>query len=164
DYEKAFGRTADNNWIVKNAQDLADYNLKIKEVSNATKNLANDTKALIAIENEKHSLLMKQDKSGEKESAVIKEQIALLEKKSEKIRANNKDLNNNDEIDKSIKLLKDENELIQKRANANREDKAAAESSKAVYKELLDYQKQSFEIEKKIANYQAEVDTKTSDA
>ena len=163
-YEKTFGQSADNSVILKTAQDLSDYNLKLKEATQNQKEASTQMKDWIKLKNEEHALRMKQDTAGDGEASVIQKQIDKLREKGELLKANNAEAKMTPDQREQISMLESENKLIRERAQAKREDKALADASKANYQELLGYQKQIFSVEKSIAELKAQEKNDVLDA
>ncbi|MBO1087237.1 phage tail tape measure protein [Enterococcus mundtii] len=164
DYEKAFGSSADNNWIIKKSQDLAEYNLKMKEAAHAVQEKAAEDKKtegfvknLMKYENQRFSLLQKADATGGQEAAALREQADMIMLKVMRMREYNSEANMTSKQKNQISDLMKENELIGKMTNARKQDKQAFEAVKSSQKEM-------FALQKQMSKYEAQEENRSIDS
>ena len=164
-YQNQFDAYPSENPMVKQTQDLLNYQKALRDVAQEQKEQQAVYKEQVKLENERYKLLSKADKrtTGASEAAELRSQAAAIEKQIASLEnANSAWEKMSDTQRAALTSMKAQNETAlqssRQLASAQQEDRARAESQKAVYSELEKSVRDYYNTMEKLSQLQAQAD------
>lgn len=165
DFRILFEKSPSENPMVKQTQDLLNYQKTLRDVAQEQKEQQAIYKEQVKLENERYKLLSKAEKrtTGASEAAELRSQADAIKKQIESLNsANNAWEKMSDTQRAALTSMKAQNETAlqssRQLASAQQEDRARAESQKAVYSELEKSVRDYYNTMEKLSQLQAQSD------
>lgn len=158
-HNSKFNTVVDDQEIMKSVDALGKFNIELKETQQSQKETQQGFKEYISLINEEYRLQKQLQTAGEGQSAVIREQLDMVNRKMSATKEEFAlEERMNAEQRSSVNFLREENELQLRSIATKREDAALAKQQKEVYNELKRDLKEIHKLNMQIADLQAKAD------
>lgn len=156
EYKDLFGDNADDNWMIENVKRVGQFNIELNQAKETQKETNDLVKKYTKMLNDQFRIQKDIEKAGDREKAVLQEQLGVISEKSTKLyESNNLAERMTKEQEEAVKAVKQQNEYQLKLNKAKVEDKEITQAKKDSMKELKKDLKEIHGIRVKINDLEA---------